>query len=217
MSNPIKIGLVAILILALIGVGYWYSTSGASSTSSNSPLQSSAPTGGTSAASAIDPQDAALGDKFLALLLNMRTIKLDPTLFSDPAFSSLRDFTTDLPPEADPGRVNPFAPLGQDAAAPTAITVTTGTPNAVTKTGALFIGAIPAGAIATQAFFEYGTTSTPPLPNTTAKVQVNPATGVYTFPIATLTPSTTYYVRAAAQINGAMVYGSVQTFQTPSH
>ena len=55
--------------------------------------------------------------ELIALLLQLREVELDPSLFGDPVFQSLRDFSTELVPEPV-GRQNPFAPLG--AAAPAA-------------------------------------------------------------------------------------------------
>ncbi|MEK7192733.1 MAG: hypothetical protein AAB682_01215 [Patescibacteria group bacterium] len=47
---------------------------------------------------------------FINILVNLRTIKLDSKIFSDPAFSSLTDFGVAIAPQAV-GRANPFAPL----------------------------------------------------------------------------------------------------------
>jgi hypothetical protein len=47
----------------------------------------------------------------IALLLQLRSIRLDTAIFNDPAFRSLQDFSQALVPEAI-GRTNPFAPLG---------------------------------------------------------------------------------------------------------
>jgi hypothetical protein len=55
--------------------------------------------------------DTALSQKLLVTLQNLHTIKLDNSIFSDPAFQSLTDFGVVLPPQ-QPGRRNPFAPLG---------------------------------------------------------------------------------------------------------
>ena len=51
----------------------------------------------------------------IATLLALRAVKLDASLFSDPAFVSLKDFSTQIIPEPV-GRPNPFAPLGAAAA-----------------------------------------------------------------------------------------------------
>lgn len=51
---------------------------------------------------------------FLSLLLNVKNIKLDDTIFSEIAFDSLRDSSIVLIPDDNEGRPNPFAPLGSD-------------------------------------------------------------------------------------------------------
>lgn len=55
----------------------------------------------------------------VALLFELKNIRLDNALFSDPVFRALKDFGQDL--VAEPvGRPNPFAPLsGQVARPPT--------------------------------------------------------------------------------------------------
>lgn len=45
-------------------------------------------------------------------LLALRAVKLDGTIFSDPTFIRLKDFSTEIVPEPV-GRTNPFAPLGK--------------------------------------------------------------------------------------------------------
>ena len=55
----------------------------------------------------------AAGD-FLTLLLNVKNIKLEDAIFSDPAFASLHDSSITLIPDGNEGRPNPFAPLGVD-------------------------------------------------------------------------------------------------------
>jgi len=52
----------------------------------------------------------ALSQNLLVTLQNLHTIKLDNSIFSDPAFQSLTDFGVVIPPEAV-GRRNPFLPL----------------------------------------------------------------------------------------------------------
>ena len=46
----------------------------------------------------------------LPLLLQLQTIKLDQSIFSDPVFKSLENFSVELPHE-ESGRPNPFAPV----------------------------------------------------------------------------------------------------------
>jgi hypothetical protein len=50
--------------------------------------------------------------ELLNTLLELKAIRLDGQIFIDPAFSTLRDFTTDIVSEPI-GRRNPFAPLGE--------------------------------------------------------------------------------------------------------
>lgn len=68
-----------------------------------------------------------IGEEFLVTLLNLRTIQLDETLFSDQKFRSLEDFTITLIPEGNVGRSNPFAPIGTDVDTTTAGTTTSST------------------------------------------------------------------------------------------
>lgn len=52
----------------------------------------------------------AVGSSELALLNQVRSLKIDTTLFNDPAFRSLVDYSVEITPE-NVGRPNPFAPL----------------------------------------------------------------------------------------------------------
>jgi len=47
----------------------------------------------------------------VTILLQLRSVSLSGTIFSDPAFMSLQDFGSEIMPEPV-GRANPFAPLG---------------------------------------------------------------------------------------------------------
>jgi len=47
----------------------------------------------------------------LTLLLDIRSVKLDDSIFSEETFKSLEDFGQDIAPEPA-GRENPFAPIG---------------------------------------------------------------------------------------------------------
>jgi hypothetical protein len=63
------------------------------------------------------PVSSQASQEFLALLLNIRSIKLDDSIFSNPAFGVLQDYTIILVPEGNEGRQNPFAPIGVDFSA----------------------------------------------------------------------------------------------------
>lgn len=50
----------------------------------------------------------------LPVLLSIQNIKLDDSIFSDPAFVRLVDTSIILIPDGNEGRPNPFAPIGFD-------------------------------------------------------------------------------------------------------
>ena len=60
--------------------------------------------------------NVALSQNLLVTLQNLHTIKLDDSIFSDPAFQSLTDFGVTIPPE-NIGKRNPFLSLGASSAA----------------------------------------------------------------------------------------------------
>lgn len=85
------IAIVAVLVIAFIGYTIFFA-----------PKDEAALTEETVAAS---------GDQdLIALLLELKAIELDETIFTNAAFMSLEDFSQELVTEPV-GRVNPFAPL----------------------------------------------------------------------------------------------------------
>ncbi len=58
----------------------------------------------------------ALDKDFLPLLLNVKNIRLNDSIFNDPAFMSLVDSSIVLTQDSVEGRPNPFAPLGSENA-----------------------------------------------------------------------------------------------------
>lgn len=51
-----------------------------------------------------------VGQKTLALLNQLNTLNLDASIFTDPAYTGLQDYSVSIP-EQNAGRLNPFAPL----------------------------------------------------------------------------------------------------------
>jgi len=80
----------------LLAFGVWYGLS------QGSPSSSSLLTADT-------PTDAASQD-VVDTLLQLRAVKLDGAIFTEPAFQTLKDFSTQIVPEPV-GRPDPFAPL----------------------------------------------------------------------------------------------------------
>lgn len=60
-----------------------------------------------------DVSAQAVGSDVLALSQSLQSVTLDQTLFSSPLYRNLVDFSPTLPNQPV-GRVNPFAPIGQD-------------------------------------------------------------------------------------------------------
>ncbi len=58
---------------------------------------------------------SSIQQEFLPILLNIKNLKLDDSIFQDPAFLSLSDSSIVLVPDGNEGRPNPFAPIGFDA------------------------------------------------------------------------------------------------------
>ena len=81
-------------------------------------LVSSSPTSAipkTASATVAPDSNSPTAQDFLNLLLNVKNLKLDDAIFSDNAFTSLRDSSITLIPDGNEGRINPFAPIGIDA------------------------------------------------------------------------------------------------------
>ncbi len=72
------------------------------------------PTGGPDAGDLSELSLSSPGRDFLPILLNVKNIKLDDSIFADPAFMALVDGSITLIPDTDEGRPNPFAPLGSE-------------------------------------------------------------------------------------------------------
>ncbi len=78
-------------------------------------------------------QTSKTTEDLLSVLLSVRGIKLDDSIFSDEAFLRLKDSSIFLNPPTDEGRPNPFAPIGTDNPTP-AVNTGANTGNSSTKT-----------------------------------------------------------------------------------
>ena len=87
--------IITLIIVAAAGVYLYYE---------GNPLpQSSSTLDATSGA-------ATVGTQVLNLLNQIRSLKIDDSLFTDPGYRTLRDYSVSIPPE-NVGRANPFAPI----------------------------------------------------------------------------------------------------------
>lgn len=98
-------------VLSVVGIGIvvagaiWYGMSQGSGSSSGSLI-------------ANQPVATSADERELVeTLLALRSVTLDGSIFTQPAFMSLKDFGTQIVPEPA-GRPNPFAPLGGGGGAP---------------------------------------------------------------------------------------------------
>lgn len=92
-KNKLLMGGLAAVAVAGLGYYLW-------SSNGSSPLLSSSAEG-----------TSPISQEILVTLGQLRTIQLDPAVFTDPAFVSLTDFGVTIPPQ-NAGRRNPFAPVG---------------------------------------------------------------------------------------------------------
>jgi hypothetical protein len=112
------------------------------------------------------------------------------------------------------GRVNPFAPIGSDAANPTQQTlqVETLAPDKVVSTSAEFGALISAALLSpTTVVFEYGTSNALGQSTTSVNVTNN---GTALFTATGLTAATTYYVEAVAVQGSSTTTGNIMSFTT---
>lgn len=110
MSSTIKNIIILVAVAVVLILAYVFFLKPAPEVA---PLTSTSPTTNTTNATggAVIPMS---GTDFLAMLLNVKSIRLDDTIFSDPAFISLHDSSIELINDGTEGRPNPFAPIGSD-------------------------------------------------------------------------------------------------------
>ena len=123
MANPEKnkrSTLKTLLIVLGAGVGilavvlFLGSRSGSTEAPSTGLVTESA--GGQVASGSLADTDstARRSDELVRLLNSVSSIRLDDSIFRNPAFNALRDINSTLPSDRNPGRDNPFLPIGQD-------------------------------------------------------------------------------------------------------
>ena len=164
----IKNIIIFIVIAIVIVFIFFYFTKASSADQAN--LVSSGSTATTNVTGS-GTDGNSIAQSFLTLLLSVKTIKLDVSIFSDPAFSSLHDSSISLTPDAVTGKPNPFAQFG---AAENALT------SANAQTAASAQSVVPAGGPSAPA----DTT-----PNQSSSVNSD-GTGQATTPPAPVVPAT---------------------------
>lgn len=100
--NKIVVGATALIVV----VGIWYG------------MRDAEPSGDLLVTETFTGPESEVEKDLVATLLELRSISLDGTIFSDPAFLRLADYGSEIIPEPI-GRPNPFAPLeGASTTAP---------------------------------------------------------------------------------------------------
>jgi hypothetical protein len=100
-----KLVIVVIIIIVIAGAWYGLSSSSAPAASSDSALTSNA-------------TDTSGDSQIVSTLLALQAITLSGTIFTNPAYATLKDFTTPIVPEPT-GRTDPFAPITTQSVATT--------------------------------------------------------------------------------------------------
>ena len=91
---------IAVIVIILLVIGYFY-WKGSTPAGSDSLLQAQSSTQG-------------IGSAELSLLNQVQSLKIDTSIFQDPAYKTLVDYTVTIPQE-NVGRPNPFAPYPGEA------------------------------------------------------------------------------------------------------
>jgi hypothetical protein len=100
-SSSKTTAIVFIIILAIGGLWYFYTT-GTPSDDSISSVDINIPAGGS--------DSGAVGSRALVLLREISSLKIDPDFFKGAVYKSLLDYSVEVPTQ-NVGRPNPFQPF----------------------------------------------------------------------------------------------------------
>ncbi|HEY0980279.1 MAG TPA: hypothetical protein VGE18_02630 [Candidatus Paceibacterota bacterium] len=161
-------------------------------------------------------QTSMAANEFSGLLSSVNSISIDTSIFQNAAYKTLRDYPVMLGTDII-GRINPFAPVGNDAAGTgegtsTVVLVQTLAPGKITTTSAE-VGAditVP-DTVSTTVVFQYGISDT--FGNTTSPVTLTKS-GTTLATIIGLAPGTKYFVQAVVVRGSSTTIGNVMTFTT---
>jgi hypothetical protein len=131
MNSKIKniiIGVVVIAVLVLVYIFFIKKSSTETGLTSSSGDSVVAEVPGASSTNAEE-----VGKDFITVLLSVKSINLDDSIFKDKAFMSLNDSSITLIQVGDEGRPNPFAPIGSESES--LLPNTTPTPEGVPPVG----------------------------------------------------------------------------------
>lgn len=122
MTPKIRNIIIFVIIASIFISIYFFFIKGSSDNQDNlilSPSNATLPSLGDSGTNKnISNETSFIAKDFLTLLLNVKNIKLDDAILSDPAFNSLHDSSIVLIPDGTEGRPNPFAQFGTESTLP---------------------------------------------------------------------------------------------------
>lgn len=112
MKSQSSMVIILVVLLVISGLVYVFVIRKPSTDTTQSGLVSTT-TGG---AQGLQNQasSSTTGSQVVQILRNLSVIKLDDRVFKNPAFAMLVDLSTAIPAATNPGRRNPFAPIGAD-------------------------------------------------------------------------------------------------------
>jgi hypothetical protein len=224
MSSKIRNLIIFIVIFGLAFAGYSFFVKDSSKSNNTGTLS------GTSANPTVAGGNANVFDQtFLSMLTDLRGIKLEAGILTSDAFTKLQENTKILIEEPNPGRPNPFAPLGNDVVAdstsidgitvgettpPTDPIYKTTTKNAtsITTTSAVLNASLDQAIVGSIRYFEYGT-SAGALTKTTSQVTQS-GQGDFGVTISGLSSNKTYYFRSVLSVGDVKFTGDVLSFKT---
>jgi len=152
---------------------------------------------------------SAIGQEFLGMLLSLKDLRLDGSIFKSDQWNALKDFSTPIALEPGAaGRPNPFAPFGEEEAA----AVTTNEATVITATSATLNGLVDLSLASAPKLFHWGTTEN--LENATDVITETTNTGFFSSTLTGLSPGTTYFFRAEVVVGKETKKGEVLSFTT---
>lgn len=210
--KKIVILIIVVIIAAVIYNMFFKSKAPTGALTSSNPVATT-PTGGVT--------ETAVGRELLATLLNLRTIKLNEQIFSNPSFTSLQDFTITLVGTGNEGRPNPFAPIGADQAggqgAPATASVATAPATNITKNTATLGGVISSNTGTYSGWFEWNKVGATTPAIKTATVTFPGTITSFSAPLTGLLPSTPYTYKVFVKIGDLTLPGASVAFTTPAN
>jgi hypothetical protein len=230
MKGALKKVIIFVVLVLIIGVGY-------AMVAKDPEIEGSLT---ATPAEGIDESLSTDTQLVLALLQSISNLDLDTGIFDRESYLALEDQNKNIVPDLNPGRDNPFAPMGVDVMSPVisdgsseqldalnnlgelnsggevspsaSSTVSTLPASTVTKNTAILAGRLLTANVGAERYFQYGLSATNLSSSSNKVVQATIDDFAYT--ASNLIPNTTYYFQAVVKVGSATLRGEVQSFKT---